>query len=186
MLCNYVNGLFNFLWSAAGNAHQICFPFGWRIHFVFSAPFGISAPMGYVWTFSVRVHGVTYLLLINLILIFLYFNVVCFSVCHCLGTEWFSTSHLSCCPLPGVVPVFSYVFLHMICSVSCTGGLCHLSCGVNVIVTNFVGEWIMVCWKLILSAWHLIHWRPMFRYSLYMLYFYNLKRQWYVSYILER
>ena len=27
-------------------------------------------------------------------------------------------------------------------------GCCHISCGVNVIVTNFVGEWIMVCWKL--------------------------------------
>ena len=33
---------------------------------------------------------------------------------------------------------------------------------------------IMVCWKLILSAWHPMCWRPMFRYSLYMS-FYNYK-----------
>ena len=53
-----------------------------------------------------------------------------------------------CCAL------FCLAFLvHIICSY-CTGWICHLTCGVNVIVTNFVGKW-----RLILSVWHPIPWR---------------------------
>ena len=94
----------------------------------------------------------------------------------------FSTSHGSF----HVLCLFCLSFcVQMLCGVSCTGGLWHFSCGVNVIVTNFVGEWIMVCWKLILSAWHPIRWLPMFRYSLYMLSFTirrkNIWNQWYFS-----
>ena len=64
-------------------------------------------------------------------------------------------------------------FVYMLCGVFCTGVLCHFSCGVNVINTSFIGEWIMVCWKVIMSAWHTIRWRPMFRYNFYLLSFYN-------------
>ena len=55
--------------------------------------------------------------------------------------------------------------LHMLCG-SCTGGIVHFSCGVNVNVTNFVGKWIMAYWKLIC-------WRPMSHWNLNMLSFYN-------------
>ena len=89
----------------------------------------------------------------HLILTFLYFNVMCLSVCLCLCVGWFTTSHGRCWPFPGVVSVLPFVFLvHMLFGGSCTGGLCQFSCGVNVIVANFVGEWIMLCWKWILSA----------------------------------
>ena len=43
-------------------------------------------------------------------------------------------------------------FVHMLSCVSCTGGLCRFSCGMSVIVTNFVGERIMGCSKLTFSA----------------------------------
>ena len=62
---------------------------------------------------------------------------------------------LWCCAL------FCLAFLvHMLCGY-CMGWMCHFSCGVNVIVTNFVIKWIETCWKLILSAWHLIRCRPL-------------------------
>ena len=61
-------------------------------------------------------------------------------------------------PHPDVVPCFLLRFLYT-CFVLCgsrTGGMCQFSCGVNVIVTNFVtnfvGKWIMAYWRLILSA----------------------------------
>ena len=78
--------------SAAGYAHQIRstwyhLPSFWladSLCNVFSAPFGISAPIGLVWKFSVGMHGVTYLVVIHLVFTFLYFNVV-FS---CLSSSW--------------------------------------------------------------------------------------------------
>ena len=49
---------------------------------------------------------VAYLVVIQLICTFLYFNEVCFNVCHCLGMGWCSTSHGTCWPLYDVVPCF--------------------------------------------------------------------------------
>ena len=55
-------------------------------------------------------------------------------------------------PFLDVVPCFFLAFLvHMLCG-SCMGRMCHFACGVNVIVTNFVGKWIIVFWKYILCA----------------------------------
>ena len=48
---------------------------------VFVAPFSISAPIGLVWKLSVGMHGIIYLMVIHFFTI-LYFNVMCFHVCH--------------------------------------------------------------------------------------------------------
>ena len=64
--------------SAAGNAHQIRstwfhLPPFWladSLCNVVSAPFCISAPFGLVWKFSVGMHGVTYLVVIQLVFTF--------------------------------------------------------------------------------------------------------------------
>ena len=54
------------------------------------------------------------------------------------------------------------LLVHMLCG-SCTGGMCHFSCGVNVvIVTNFVRKGIMAYWRLMLSAWNPFRGRPIF------------------------
>ena len=94
----------------------------------------------------------------------------CFHVCHCLGTGHFARGLLApswCCAL------FCLVFhVHMLFGCH-TGGICSFSCGVNVIVINFVGKWIMAYWKFILSAWQPIRWRPMSHWKLYMLSCYN-------------
>ena len=168
----------------AGNADQILstwfhLPSFWLADSLcnaFSAPFGISVPTCKVWTFSVRLHGVTYLMVINYIFTYLNFNVVCFHVCRvmsvclsvCLGTGWFSTLHRSSWSLPDVVPCFCPSFLvHMLCG-SCTKGICHFSYGVDILIfTNFVGKWMMAFWKLILSAWNLIRWWLISHWNLY-------------------
>ena len=68
---------------------------------------------------------------------------MCYHVCYCLDMGWFSRSHGSCWPLPGVVPCF----VHMLYS-SYSRWVCHFSCGANVVI----------CW------------RPMFQYNLHGLY----------------
>ena len=104
-------------------------------------------------------HGVTYLVVIHLVFTFSYFNVVCFHVCHRLGTGWLSTSHGSCWPLPDVVPV--------LCHVSCTHALWFLH-GKEALLCmwcecfycyQFCRKMDLAYWKLILSAWHPIRWR---------------------------
>ena len=86
------------------------------------------------------------------IYLFLYFNVMCFHVCHRLGRGWLSTSHRSCWPLSDVVPVLSYV--------SCTHALWFLH-GREVLLFmwceciycyQFCRKMDLAYWKLILSA----------------------------------
>ena len=136
--------------SAAGNAHQIWstwfhLPSFWladSLCNVFSAPFGISAPIGLVWKFSVGMHGVTYLVVIHLVFTFFIFQCSVFMSVIVLARVGY--------PLrTGVVGpflmlcLFCVMFLvHMLCG-SCTGRKRCFACGVNVfIVTNFVGKWI--------------------------------------------
>ena len=74
--------------------------------------------------------------------------------------------------------VGSFLILPLVLSsVSCTHVLLFLH-GRDVyvvIVTNFVGKWIMAYWLLILAAWHPIRWWPISRWNLYMLSFYHSK-----------
>ena len=96
----------------------------------------------WVWKFSVAMYCVTYLIMIHFILPF-YVLMLCVSmsviVCQCLSLSWHAmVFHFarSCWLLSGVVYCFVLCFLYT-CG-SCKWGMCHLLCGVNVIVTNFV------------------------------------------------
>ena len=76
---------------------------------------------------------------------------------------WFSNAHGSRWPHHDVVPCLVFLVNMLWCFF--TGGMCHFSC----IVTYFIGKWIMAYWKLILSVWHPIRWRPIYQNNLHML-----------------
>ena len=54
--------------------------------------------------------------------------------------------------------VLRLLYTYMLCG-SCKGGMCHFSCGVNVvIVTSFVEKFIMVYWKLFFFPYDIRSW----------------------------
>ena len=78
--------------TGSGAPDLICFPFGWQIHFAMSfLPLLAFRPLLAKCESSLLDYvgfGVTYLLVMHFFVFFtfLYFNVMCFYVCHCVGT----------------------------------------------------------------------------------------------------
>ena len=89
------------------------------------------------WCWNGWMHGVTYLLVIILML--------CVSMsAHCLGMWWFFTWHGSRWPLPGIVPCYVlHTFTYDLWFLHGRDVPHFMWCTCCLIVTNFVWSWIM-------------------------------------------